>query len=299
MTSCLDSYSLMIVSTYFKHPSDFLNIIQTNSKHRELLDKFHYNPIPLKTLSLFPNLYTLHIYNQTDPFLDHVGIYHIDFTVSFEKSLFYKRFYNVIFSKICFTQSDSFVFGKIFREGITSFGECAFSMSDFEVLNYEFLDEGLYKGFQNSWAVDIFPRSVRVFGKRCFENSRRLRVVRIPSYVLEIGKFCFQSCSSLEYVEVSSNITILPEKCFYRCCNLKIFVVVEQEEKYSNLRIVKEQCFEMCCQLSLVKLSVSVQKIEKRAFACCEMLREIKICGKTVVDKDAFGESKTTNVVFV
>ena len=64
----VDSYSMLIVMKYLQTKEDLLNVIMTNSKYENSLDKFHFNPIPLtpKVIEMFPNLETAHYYSRNE-----------------------------------------------------------------------------------------------------------------------------------------------------------------------------------------------------------------------------------------
>ena len=64
----LDSYSLMVVSKYFKTIDDFINLELATPKAKGNMSKFHFNPIPLNMWSrkFFTSLETLHLYDRNN-----------------------------------------------------------------------------------------------------------------------------------------------------------------------------------------------------------------------------------------
>ncbi|ELP83879.1 hypothetical protein EIN_438930 [Entamoeba invadens IP1] len=64
----LTGYHIMIVSKYLKTIIDFINLELVCKKFGGNMEKFHFNPIPLnsKTLGYFPNIETLHLWDEGD-----------------------------------------------------------------------------------------------------------------------------------------------------------------------------------------------------------------------------------------
>ena len=62
----LDNYCIFIASRYLESLEDHLNLVKVSKRMRGNMDKFHYNPISLneKTISFFPNVETLNIYEE-------------------------------------------------------------------------------------------------------------------------------------------------------------------------------------------------------------------------------------------
>ena len=65
-----NNYCVFIASRHFESIQDFINLEMAVKRFRGNLEKFHYNPISLteELLPFFPNVQTLHLYNNEDPF---------------------------------------------------------------------------------------------------------------------------------------------------------------------------------------------------------------------------------------
>ena len=63
----LDLRELMLVSKYFNTSEDYINIEKTCRNYRGLIERFHYNPIPILEnidRKLFENIVFYHIYSK-------------------------------------------------------------------------------------------------------------------------------------------------------------------------------------------------------------------------------------------
>ena len=87
-----NNYSIFIASRFFDNLQDYINLEMGVKRFRGNLDKFFYNPILLteETMKFFPNVKTLHVYNESDPLLEGGRIqwyciwYEVDCTQSLE-----------------------------------------------------------------------------------------------------------------------------------------------------------------------------------------------------------------------
>ena len=67
----LDNYCIFIASRYFDSLDDHLNLVKVSKRMRGNMEKFHYNPISVneESVQLFPNVETLHLYEERDEYL--------------------------------------------------------------------------------------------------------------------------------------------------------------------------------------------------------------------------------------
>ena len=66
--STMDYYTMFITSRFFESIDDHINLIQTTRRFQRNMEKFHYNPVSLNTITreFFPYLQTLFIYSEDD-----------------------------------------------------------------------------------------------------------------------------------------------------------------------------------------------------------------------------------------
>ena len=64
----IDIYSSFISSLYFSSFNDLKNLILSSPRHQYLLEKYYFNPIPIKETErkFYINLQTLHLYNKNE-----------------------------------------------------------------------------------------------------------------------------------------------------------------------------------------------------------------------------------------
>ena len=66
----LDSYSILIVSKYLETKQDFINLISVRKSFRLTTEKLRFNPISISSLTLFPLIQTLYLYDQEDKIIE-------------------------------------------------------------------------------------------------------------------------------------------------------------------------------------------------------------------------------------
>ena len=64
---------MMIIGKYYNNPQDFINTMKTNSKYKDLVSMYHFNPI--SEVDLFDNIETQHFYNKNDIKLEKDNLY--------------------------------------------------------------------------------------------------------------------------------------------------------------------------------------------------------------------------------
>ena len=55
---------IMIVGKYFESNKDFINVMKSCKRYKELVSMYHFNPI--SDISLFENIQTQHFYERND-----------------------------------------------------------------------------------------------------------------------------------------------------------------------------------------------------------------------------------------
>ena len=68
----LDNYCLFITSKYLQTLEDHINLIKISKRMERNMEKFHFNPISVnnKSIQYYPNVQTLHLYEDQDEYLE-------------------------------------------------------------------------------------------------------------------------------------------------------------------------------------------------------------------------------------
>ena len=194
----IDLYCAFIASRYFNTIEDFINFEMINSYFYGNMTKFHYNPISLnkKTLTFFPNVETLHLYDEDDEYLTGQRIqWYVDWKTPIgwyenkerkqsneDKTIEYKR--------IVYTQKDAAK----------------------DIQKFEKITDEKYKTKTHHY---IIPNGVKEIEMKCFEqlNSRLVsnNGFNLSDDLLQLQEICLQSIS------LPSTIVSLGDRCFANC----------------------------------------------------------------------------------
>ncbi|ELP83937.1 hypothetical protein EIN_101020 [Entamoeba invadens IP1] len=246
--SKLSSYHIMIISKYFKTIKDLINLELVCKKFSGHMEKFHFNPIPLnsKTLGYFPNIETLHLWNEKD---ENFGN---GFMINKRENRKNKNEKEVVFEK------------EFFRIIIW------FNV-DFETVdrnksrNLEFKNVTYTKNDRKKFGNNI-PLSVTSIGDKCFNECGKLNSVTIPTSVRSIGNWCFNGCRSLSSVTIPSSVTSIGDNCFGGCGSLTIINIP------LSVKSIGEGCFRWCDSLNSITIPSSVKSIGDNCFFRCSKL---------------------------
>ncbi|ELP83563.1 hypothetical protein EIN_002140 [Entamoeba invadens IP1] len=247
----LSGYHIMIVSKYFAIIKDFINLEFVCKKFGGNMEKFHYNPIPLnsKTLGYFPNIETLHLWEEEDENFGNEFLNNTEKNEDCEnKAVFKKKFYRII----------------------------VWFNLDFETVdknksrNIEFKNITYTKNDRKKYGNNI-PSSVTSIGKSCFCECSSLRSVNIPSSVTSIGEYCFCRCISLSKITIPSSVTSINNSCFYECSSLSSVNIP------SSVTSIGKDCFGNCSSLNSVNIPSSVTSIGNSCFYKCSSLKSVTI----------------------
>ncbi|KAL7716441.1 hypothetical protein QTN25_006081 [Entamoeba marina] len=305
----LDSYSAMIASKYFVTEDDYVNLICVNSKFQCTLDKFHFNPIPVSSKKLFPNLQTQYLYNKNDVELKEVHQYVVWYPVSITQSKFddkqYKNivlkkedipmFFNLVpsnYNSKLYSSPDNLILPTILKGiGKNCFEKVGKLTSIIIPTNISFIDN---KAFSYKTALKslTIPNGVTRLGEGCFSSCNQLKSIVLPSLIKSLPDKCFQSCKVLNiqqlpttitsigkycfsdtYVNLTSlpnNITSLSEGCFMYNNSIQSLTLS------TNIVRIEDSCF-FDCSLTSIQLSNSLTSIGGRCFKRCIFLKSITI----------------------
>ncbi|KAL7720929.1 Leucine rich repeat protein bspa family [Entamoeba marina] len=205
-TTIIDKYSIMIVGKYLRDASDYINLVCVNSKYSDLLEMYHFNPISIKSKTLFPRIETQHLYEKEDEMVEGIQRYVIWYAIGYKQSI--ESIDNVQLKNIEFTERDRM---RHYNQDnpntfdipstVNSIGRYCFS--DCTSLSY----------------INI-PMNVTSIGNFCFSNCYSLKCIDIPSTVVSVGDYCFNCCYSLTKINVQSPSISFGNFCFGGCCNL-------------------------------------------------------------------------------
>ncbi|KAL7721445.1 Leucine rich repeat containing protein BspA family protein [Entamoeba marina] len=250
-TKQLDSYSMLIVSKYLKTKEDFINSICVCNKFKKkkTTEKLRFNPIPITSLKLFPNIQTQYLYNNNDIKIDGIDNYEICYTVTYDQYLKFKE-ENIKYHNVVYTHDNRLDYGDNIPEGATIIGQsCFYDCLLLEIVN--------------------LPLSLTSLSDRCFCNCSSLKSITLPSSLLSLSDICFCNCSSLKSINLSSKLTSLGNNCFYGCSSLKLI------NFSSRLTMLSSGCFLYCISLTSINIPSSIISLGDSCFKCCTSLEEI------------------------
>ena len=136
------------------------------------------------------------------------------------------------------------------------------------------------------------PSSVKVIGKKSFQNCSGLISVEIPSSVKIIEDEAFSDCTSLSSVTIPSSVVRIGKKAFHGCGKLTSFSVGANNVKYcsvNNLLCIKDGATVICGVGGDVTIPEGVVNIGDDAFANISGLTSVKIPSTVKrIGRDAF-----------
>ncbi|ELP84356.1 hypothetical protein EIN_279160 [Entamoeba invadens IP1] len=270
----LSGYHIMIVSKYFDDFRDFINLELVCKKFRGNMEKFHFNPISLnsKTLGYFPNIETLHLWDEEDENFGNGFMMNTKEKVECEKKGVLKReFFQIIvwfnvdfetvdrnksrdieFKNVTYTKNDRKKFGNDIPSSVTSIGNDCFS-------------------YCSNLTSVLIPSSVTSIASWCFNGCSNLSSITIPSSVKSIGYYCFNGCISLSSVTIPTSVTSISDFCFGECNSLSSVTIPP------SITSINKSCFSGCSSLSSITIPSSVTSIGDRCFSECYSLTSVTI----------------------
>ncbi|KAL7715593.1 Leucine rich repeat protein [Entamoeba marina] len=187
----LDSYSILITSKYLEFPQDFINLICVNSKFKETTEKLRFNPIPIKSLKLFPKIQTQYLYSEFDRKLSGIDRFEIWYEVNYDQYLKFKED-NIKCHRIIYTYANRLKYGDVIPGNITKLGDWCFNNC-------------------KSLATITVPSTVSSLGIYCFSFCNSLKSINLSNTLTSFGDSCFFKCSQLKIENV-------PSHCFSKLC---------------------------------------------------------------------------------
>ena len=290
----LDNYTIFLAAKYFETIEDFINLEMAVKRFRGTLEKFHYNPISLKskTLKFFPNVETLHLYETSDKFLTGQRIqwycvwYVESYFESFEKNKSFPE-NSITWKRLSFEMDDlkemkkrekekqqkkdeENGFGRRYRNSYFSFD---LQIPDGIVELGNKLFSKIKGKLYNEINKVIYPTSLTRLNDYAFENAFRFIVQNINETtfpnVKSLGKGCFKSFTD-DVIYLPPLVKEIPEECCENSRWLRKIVFP------TNVELLKKSCFDNCSKLNSIILPSTVTKLESQCFRGCSCITKIQ-----------------------
>ena len=244
-----DNYCIFIASRYFDSLDDHINLIRVCKRMRGNMEKFHYNPISVdsKSVKLFPNVESLHLYDERDEYLSGGRI---ERYVNWRKISFYdseqvKRINKgkeIEFKKIVWTEDDTEI--EYYKQ--KSKNDWEFKLTIPQEVNE--IEENYFDDYSDNLNQLIIPTTVKTIPKNCIEKCNELTNITFPlnESQMIIGNKIFSTPHFEQYIylpeniqiingnevdrskmEIPTTVTSLDGNCFYRCYELNELTIPE------------------------------------------------------------------------
>ncbi|KAL7712174.1 Leucine rich repeat protein [Entamoeba marina] len=205
----LDSYSMFITSKYLISLQDYINLICVNSKFKETTEKLRFNPIPIKSLKLFPKIQTQYLYSKNDKKIGGIDNYEIWYKVTYDQYLLLKE-ENIKYHYIYYTHDNRMKYGDKIPESVTVLDDYCFGSTDF----FENVDANKIK------KLTITP-PIKSLNDNCFYYCSSLISVNLPSSLTKLGNYCFDHRITLKSINLFSILQCLGNGWFINCSSLQ------------------------------------------------------------------------------
>ena len=239
----MDNYTIFIASRHFNSIDDYINLEMTTKRFRGNMTKFHYNPISLssKTIHLFPNVETFHLYSKKDKFLTCGRIF--QFVVWYDVG--YKEYQKL-------NQFDKQI--KLLKENYPI---------HWKSITFRPTEAKLFKQTQ------LFPNEIQKIQISYLNDYwTNIQSISLPHSIQSISNNCFSNCVQLSSIGLSSSLTSIGSKSFYRCFSLRSI------DLPTSLSTIGESAFEECTQLSSIHFPEKQLLLGKNCFLNCPLNKE-------------------------
>ncbi|ELP84692.1 hypothetical protein EIN_173670 [Entamoeba invadens IP1] len=259
----LDGFHMMVVSQYFGRISDFIELSFVCKKFTNIMEKFHYNPVPLlnNNINLFTHLETLYLYSKTDDLFENKNFYRRVFLPKINYSEFVqlkkKTNVNVECVNVMYTKEDVRKHGLVLPKEINHVDQFAY----YQISIPQFTS---------------FETSLKTIGQFAFSFCNNIQNLYIPKSVTSIDSYSFYKCTNLKSVSFGCSICRIGGLAF---CECKSLVDVKLPEKLDKL---EEVTFSGCAQLKTIEIPKSVTSIGNRCFLNCTNLESV-VMGSTLI----------------
>ena len=221
----LTTQCLLIASHYFKSLRDYICLTRVSKRTREIMDILPYNPISINQITslLFPNIRTLHLYNETDQII---------------KSPKIKQY---VYWPLKTLYEAEEIRNK--EKGIEiHFKKIVYTTRDFKEQQQKLEKEKPILEFIKIKPFVTIPNGIREIQPSCFANIKGIKSITVPESVTLIGKGCFDNCSDLREINLPSTIKYLYQNTFEKCPELtKITIPLNQSRIVIGNKIFNNQ----------------------------------------------------------
>ncbi|KAL7717318.1 Leucine rich repeat containing protein BspA family protein [Entamoeba marina] len=308
----------MIASKYLIHEQDFINLVCTCSKHKHLLDQFHFNPISVETKKLFPRMETQHLFKLTDKIIEGLFQYVVWFTVDYETVIEEKR-NNIKYKNVVFSWNDRYKWEK---NSQTQTIQKESLLKDKQLSKATLIKGTQFDAFQTTMLAQL-PTCISHIGEYCFFKCSKLKNISISSSIKTVGGNCFCGCSNLTSLTLPSSLSSIGSGCFSECLNLKN-ITINNCKQFNGLvpywisLILQKNCI-TCLNVQFTKddivpwenshpddigddgklKRITVESIGSKCFSECSSLEavELPFSSKEIPSNCFYGCANLTSVV--
>ncbi|KAL7712295.1 hypothetical protein QTN25_010076 [Entamoeba marina] len=268
----IDSYSMLICSKYFETSQDFINLICVNSKFKETTEKLRFNPIPIKSLKLFPKIQTQYLYDEDDKKIERINNYEIWYKIDYDQYLKFKD-NNTKYHYIVYTNANRLTYGNNLPDNVTELGNQCFiyckSITSIDLpLTITKLNNECFWNCSSLQSINL-PPTLKIFGDHCCSHCYSLKSINLPPNLPSLGKGCFSFCSSLTSINLPSSLIELDDECFFRCESLISINLPSAPTSLGN------SCFYFCSKLTSIDTPSSITSFGEGCFHGCDQLKSI------------------------
>ncbi|KAL7714391.1 Leucine rich repeat protein [Entamoeba marina] len=288
----IDSYSALVSSKYFKSSQDFINLMCVCKKFKETTGKLRFNPIPIKSMKLFPNIQTQYLYSRKDKIMKNIDNYEIMYEIDYDYFLKFKKD-NIKYRYIVYTHYNKIHFSETIPKEVNILGKRCFGNGYPSIINSDAskitkidiskimaLGDRCFLSCDFLTSINLSP-TLKLLDDGCFGYCISLRSIHLPSTLTSLGDRCFYGCYLLSKINLPSLLTSLGDDCFCHCKTLKSI------DLPSSLTSLNAGCFGFCSSLKSIDLPTSLVKFGRGCFYKCDQLINVitvpKICFNSYV----------------
>ncbi|KAL7719474.1 hypothetical protein QTN25_003191 [Entamoeba marina] len=269
----LDSYSILICSKYFELPEDYLNIICACKKFKETTEKLRFNPIPIKSLKLFPKIQTQYLYSNKDEKIEEIGKYEIWYIVDYVQYLFYNES-NIKCHHISYSKQNRDKYGEIIPSCVSILDCACFQDSKITSIiihnNTTAIGSSCFEGCHKLTNI-LLTNQLTCIVNNCFSKCSLLPTIHLPSSIQTLGHHCFSDCSNLQSINIPNSVTLIDNRSFLYCTSLRSIIIPTTIKK---LHVFTFSC---CFSLTNVELPTTLISIDSNCFRKCTSLTSITL----------------------
>ncbi|EKE37967.1 hypothetical protein ENUP19_0274G0076 [Entamoeba nuttalli] len=315
----IDAYSMMIVGKYLMTSDDYRRVILVNSKFRDLLDKYKYNPH--RDLKLFHNIETQVLYSKVDKIKEGMYRYIIAYDINYKQ---YLEFPELIRNKMEFrnlklTEMNVLEYStlinyigtlgtqlKTIHDQVTPFSMKTYIIPD----KINSIEINTFNSSELLRKV-VFPSSLTSIGNYAFKKCPQLTTVDLPKNLLVIGNEAFSK--SIQKITIPNKVKRIGARCFEGCLLKRFELPISVYElgrgcfEYNTrltevilspyIRSIPPNCFLECISLQNIVIPEGITSIENKAFFHCGLKSLVLPFSITSIAFDAFDSSSITKLV--